>query len=176
MAEVNIAKQEKGGAGLRPGFEFDRPFYPGFFGVNPFGFMRRFGDEFERAFTDFKADWKPTIEVQQKGGNFVVTAELPGVKKEDIKVNVTNGVLTVEGERKHEKEEKKEGYYHSERSYGKFYRSIPLPEGAKFEQAAAHFNNGVLEIDFPVPEVKEKKLAIPVQEAKPEAKPKEVAH
>jgi len=57
----------------------------------------------------------------------------------------------VEGERKKEKEEKREGYYHSERSYGKFYRSIPLPEGAKGDQVAAQFNNGVLEVTVPVP-------------------------
>jgi HSP20 family protein len=70
----------------------------------------------------------------------------------------------VEGERKLEKEEKQEGYYHSERSYGKFYRSIQLPEGAKTDQTEAQFNNGVLEVTVPVLEAKAVRKEIPVQE------------
>lgn len=75
----------------------------------------------------------------------------------------TCGML-VEGERKQEKEEKREGYYHSERSYDKFYRSILLPEGAKSDQTAAQFNNGVLEVTVPIPEVKPARKEIAVQE------------
>ncbi len=68
------------------------------------------------------------------------------------------------------KKEKREGYFHSERSYGAFYRSIPLPEGAQTEQTAAQFNNGVLEVSVPIPEVKAKRQDIPIQEApKPKA-------
>ena len=62
------------------------------------------------------------------------------------------------------KEENGEGYYHSERSYGKYYRSIPLPEGAEADQAVAQFNNGVLEVTIPIPEVKAKRQEIPIQE------------
>jgi len=94
-----------------------------------------------------------------------MTAELPGLKKEDVKVHIDGDTLVVEGERKQEKEEKREGYYHSERSYGKFYRSIQLPEGAKLDQTSAQFNNGVLEVSVPIPESKPARKEIPVQEA-----------
>lgn len=107
--------------------------------------------------------------MKQKEGKLLVTAELPGLKKEDVKVHIEGDTLVVEGERKQEKEEKREGYYHSERSYGKFYRSIPLPEGAKGDQVVAQFNNGVLEVTVPVPEVKPKRQEVPVQEG-PKAK------
>lgn len=81
-------------------------------------------------------------------------------------MNVTGDNLTLEGERKEEKEEKeekREGYYHSERNYGKFYRSIPLPEGANIDQAIARFKDGVLEITVPIPETKAKAQQIPVK-------------
>ena len=108
--------------------------------------------------------------MKEKEGKLLVTAELPGVKKEDVKVHIEGDTLVVEGERKQEKEEKREGYYHSERSYGAFYRSIPLPEGAKAEQTAAQFNNGVLEVSVPIPEAKAKRQDVPIQEAsKPKA-------
>jgi HSP20 family protein len=87
-----------------------------------------------------------------------------------VKVHVDGDTLVVEGDRKQEKEEKREGYYHSERSYGTFYRSIPLPEGAKADQTAAQFNNGVFEVTVPIPEVKAKRQDVPIQEAsKPKA-------
>jgi len=128
--------------------------------------MRQFTEDMDRTFggtTSGRGEWRPAIEVKQKNGDLLVTAELPGVRKEDVRVNVTDNILTLEGERKQEKEEKREGYYHSERSYGKFFRSIPLPEGAKTEQTAAQFKDGVLEITVPIPEVKEKSQQIPVK-------------
>jgi HSP20 family protein len=67
---------------------------------------------------------------------------------DEVKVEVTDDILTISGERKEEKEEKREGYYHSERSYGSFYRQIPLPDGAKTETAKAEFTDGVLEIAY----------------------------
>jgi HSP20 family protein len=70
-----------------------------------------------------------------------------------VKVEVTDDVLTLSGERKEEKEEKREGFYRSERNYGSFYRQIPLPEGAMTENAAATFQNGVLDITIPAPQV-----------------------
>ena len=168
MAEAAVAKQPKQ--------ERDEPtrwlgletplFRGSLFGVNPFALMRQFTDEMDRAFGQISnggAEWRPAIEVEEKEGKLLVTAELPGVKKEDVKVNVTDNTLTLEGERKHEKEEKREGYYHSERSYGKFLRSIPLPEGAKIDQTAAQFKDGVLEITVPVPAAKEKAKQIPVK-------------
>jgi HSP20 family protein len=79
----------------------------------------------------------------------MVRADLPGLTKEDVKVELTENLLMISGERKEEKEEKREGFYRSERSYGSFYREVPLPEGAMTEKAAATFRNGVLEITIP---------------------------
>jgi HSP20 family protein len=171
MAEVSVVKgpkEEKAEVERWPGFE-NRLFGGGLFGLNPFALMRQFTEDMDRFFTAPPAwpnggAWMPAIEVKQKEGKLVVTADLPGVKAEDVKVNVTNDALTLEGERKHEKEEKREGYYHSERSYGKFFRSIPLPQGAKTDQAAANFNNGVLEITVPAPEEKTNRKEIPIKE------------
>ena len=171
MAEVSVVKQERDP--IARWFESEMPLMRGsLFGVNPFALMRQFTEDMDRAFGKTTAvagnggAWCPTVEVREKEGKLLVTAELPGLKKEDVKVTVTGDSLALEGERKQEKEEKREGYYHSERSYGKFYRSIPLPEGAKVDQAAAQFNNGMLEITIPVPERKQTTKEIPVQEGK----------
>jgi HSP20 family protein len=98
-------------------------------------------------------EWMPQIEVLQNNGQFKVRADLPGVTKDDVSVEVTDNFLTISGERKEEKEEKREGFYRSERNYGSFYRQIPLPEGAMTENAAATFQNGVLDITIPAPQV-----------------------
>jgi len=138
--------------------------------MNPFALMRQFTEEMDRVFAQTPRAagegvlWSPAIEVKQKEGKLLVTAELPGMKKEDVKVHIDGDTLVVEGERKQEKEEKREGYYHSERSYGKFYRSILLPEGEIADQSNAQFNNGVLEVTVPIPEAKPKSKEIPVQE------------
>lgn len=71
------------------------------------------------------------MDVRQCNGDLVVTAELPGLKKEDVKVELTDDSLVIQGERKHEHKEDHEGFHSFERSYGQFYRSIPLPDGAK---------------------------------------------
>lgn len=142
--------------------------------ANPFQMMRRFTKDMERLFEDFhgfsfpnffrtdfapfrmefdKVGWVPEIEVLENNGQFMVRADLPGLTKDDVKVEITDEMLTLAGERKEEKEEKLEGFYRSERSYGSFYRQIPLPEGAKTENAAATFRNGVLEITMPMQKV-----------------------
>lgn len=140
--------------------------------ATPFGFMRRFATEMEQLFQDFegfrfpsvfgreffpftreleRVAWTPQVEVLQTNGDFKVTVDLPGLKQEDIKVEVTKDFLTISGERKEEKEEKREGFYRTERSYGSFYRQIPLPEGAKTDTATAKFVNGVLEVKLAAP-------------------------
>jgi HSP20 family protein len=142
--------------------------------ANPFQMMRRFTKDMERLFEDFqgfsfpnffrtefapfrtefgKGEWMPQIEVLQNNGQFTVRADLPGLTKDDVKVEVTDNFLTLSGERREEKEERREGFYRSERTYGSFYRRIPLPEGAKTENAAATFQNGVLEITVPAPKI-----------------------
>jgi HSP20 family protein len=135
--------------------------------ATPFGFMRRFAEDMERLFDDFQGfrvgslfgreffpftkefehvNWVPKVEVLQHNGELTVRADLPGLKKDDVKVELTDEGLTISGERKEEKEEKREGYYRSERSYGSFYRYIPLPEGVKTDGATAKFRDGVLEV------------------------------
>jgi HSP20 family protein len=140
--------------------------FPSF--ATPFSLMRRFSEEMGRLFEDFGfggshflrgfptrresvADWAPRVEAFERQGRFVVRAELPGVAKEDVKVDVTNDILTIQGERRHESEEKREGFYRSECSYGHFYRSVPLPDGVNTEDATAKFQDGVLQIEMAAP-------------------------
>jgi HSP20 family protein len=92
----------------------------------------------------------PHIEVQQRPGQLVVRADLPGLRPEDINVTVDHGVLTISGERREEHRDEREGFVRSEVTYGTFFRTIPLPEGADENRVAATFRNGVLEISIPV--------------------------
>jgi len=169
MPEVKVTK-ENGGALTRPEVYF--PTFPfGLFGANPFGLMKRFTEEMDRTFGNFVAPpefelWAPPLEVKHKEGNFIVTCELPGIPKEEIKVEVIEDALVIEGEKKVVKEKKEEGFFRSERSYGKFYRSIPLPKGAKADLIKAELTNGVLEVVIPVPEVKPALRNIPIHTAK----------
>jgi len=150
---------------------------------SPFTFMRRFADEMDSLFEDFgfgsgihwprllarrrallpreagpaPAEWFPEIDVVEREGQFAVRADLPGMSKDDVKVEVTDGMLTIRGERKHEQKEEREGYSYRECSYGRFYRSIPLPDGAEASKATADFRNGVLEVTMPAALQAEKK-------------------
>jgi len=102
-----------------------------------------------------------------------VTAELPGLKKEDVKVELTEDALIIQGERKQEHKEDHEGFHRWERSYGQFYRSIPLPEEAKTDQAKAELTDGVLKVSVPVAETKKKTTRqVPIEQSK-ETKPAE---
>ena len=148
---------------------------------SPFAFMRRFSEEMDRLFEDFgfgrgltapsfgrnllptgfgdltRAAWSPQVEVFEREGQIVVRADLPGLTKDDVKVEATGDAITISGERKSEHEEKREGFYRSERSYGSFYRQIPLPEGVNLDEANATFNNGVLEITMQAPQREERR-------------------
>ena len=127
--------------------------------TNPFTFMRRITEEMDRAFgfrpefgvlpQIYPALWMPPIEVFERDGKFFVHVDLPGLAKEDVKVEITHDELTIEGERKLEKEGTAQGVYRSERSYGRFLRHIPIPEHVKAEEAVATFRNGVLEVEMP---------------------------
>ena len=156
-------------------------------GGSPFGSLQRFADEMDRMFEDFAFGrrwnapswreqqltpwretgretgdmWAPEIEAFQNNNELTIRADLPGLKKDEVSVEITENAVTIQGERKREREEDREGYYRSERTYGSFYRVIPLPEGTITEQAKARFNNGVLEITIPAaPASKGRKLEI----------------
>jgi HSP20 family protein len=91
-------------------------------------------------------EWAPAIDVVTDDGNLVLTAELPGVKQEDINITLHEGVLTISGERKTEQEEERGGYYVRERRYGSFSRSLSVPEGVDESKIHARYENGVLEV------------------------------
>jgi HSP20 family protein len=92
--------------------------------------------------------WSPRVEAFQKDDRFFVRAELPGLKKDDVQVELTEDALTIHGERREEREEQREGYFHSERQYGQFHRTIPLPDGVIGESAQASFRDGILEVSM----------------------------
>src|ERR1044072_809945 len=81
--------------------------------------------------------WSPQIEISEHDGHLMVRADLPGLKKEDVNVEISHGMIVISGERKQERQDKRKGYYRSERNYGSFSRAIPLPEGANLDDAKA---------------------------------------
>lgn len=95
------------------------------------------------------AEWMPPVDIEESDKEYLIKAELPGIKKEEVKVNVEGGTLSISGERKAEKEEKDKKYHRVERSYGAFSRSFTLPEGAVAEKVSAEFKDGVLMIHLP---------------------------
>ena len=117
------------------------------------------------------ATWFPEIDVIEEGNRLITKIDLPGMKKENVKVEITDGYLAISGERRTEAEEKKEHFYRCEREYGSFYRAIPLPEGVKLEDVKASFSNGVLEVSVPLPAKPEARVQkVEIQEAPKAAK------
>ena len=110
------------------------------------------------------SEWTPAVDISEEDKEWLVKADLPDVKKEDVKVTVENGVLTVTGERKFEKEDKERKYHRIERSYGNFFRSFTLPEGADGAKVSAEFKDGVLKVHLPKNE-KAKSKAVEVKVA-----------
>jgi HSP20 family protein len=110
--------------------------------------------------------WYPAIDLVEDGDHYVLRADLPGLSEDDVKVEVEDGVLTVSGERKSEREERKDGYYRLERAAGSFARSLRLPENVDASSIEAQFDRGVLEVRVPKPEQrKPHRVAISVGEA-----------
>lgn len=95
------------------------------------------------------ADWAPTVDISETEAEYAIKAELPEVKKEDVKVTVEDGVLTLQGERKQEKEEKGKKYHRIERSYGRFVRSFTLPDSVDESKVKAEYTDGVLHLHLP---------------------------
>jgi len=152
------------------------------FGRDPFGVLRQVASEFDRVFDepfwppfrrpsrDFAAPrttaWSPGIDVFERDNRLITKIDLPGMKKQDVKVEVTDGWLTIFGERKSEIEETKENYYRCEREFGNFYRAVPLPENVKFEDVKATFADGVLEVSIPLAaKVEPKPRSIHIEES-----------
>lgn len=141
------------------------------FPVTPFSLMRRMAQEMDRVFGEFglsrgggeEPAWSPSIDVSERDGNYVIRAELAGVNPEDVKLEITDEAVVLQGERKIEHEEKKGDVHLTERRFGRFYRRIPLPEGAKIEDARANFNNGVLEVTVPVQQQRSQSRQIPIE-------------
>lgn len=94
-------------------------------------------------------EWAPLVDITEDQNEYLIKAELPEVKKEDVKVSVENGTLTISGERKFEKEEKGKKYHRVERAYGTFMRSFTLPDAATGEKVSAEFKDGVLKVHLP---------------------------
>jgi HSP20 family protein len=148
--------------------------------TEPFGFMTDFEREIDRWFGD---DWfdidsmagrsfgdimgssrAPAVDVEEKNGKYILRADLPGVKKHDIHVELKDGYLTLSGERTMENEEKKKNYRRIERAYGRFERSFRVPESVKEKDIHASFKNGILELTVPVKEgIKHKAIDVKVE-------------
>jgi HSP20 family protein len=116
--------------------------------------------------------WSPEIDVFEKDNRLVTKVDLPGVKKEDVRVEVTDGHLAISGERKSETEKKTDTFYRCEREYGSFCRVVPLPDGVRLEDVKATFSDGVLEVSVPLPAKPEAKVRkVEIQESEKAAKP-----
>jgi HSP20 family protein len=192
MAESNLERrpEERGRIERRPqtgGSTGREAGFPSLFGrhpeelftMSPFTLMRRLTEDMDRMFSGFGGGfaggretrmWAPPIEVRESSGNLIVSAELPGLNKEDVKVELNEDCLVIQGERKKHVDEEQGGVRRSERYYGSFYREIPLPEGARTDQVKARFNNGLLEVTVPVPESHQKSRQILIETGEEERK------
>ena len=98
-------------------------------------------------------NWSPAVDVKETDNSFVLTADIPGITKKDIKVNLANGKLSISGERSYETDQKNDNYHYRERRFGTFDRSFNLPETVDEENISASFKNGILSIQLPKHEV-----------------------
>ena len=174
------ALQQRSGSSLSPwssGFES---------GYGPFAMMRRISDEMDRLFENFgmgrglTADqqgfgtaqrgqgassmWSPHVEVMERDGKLVIQADLPGIKRDDVNVEIEQDAVVIQGHRHQEQTSDQSGYYRSERSYGSFYRTIPLPEGTKADSASATFRDGVLKIELDSPRGQRRGRALEIKD------------
>ncbi|HVO90278.1 MAG TPA: Hsp20/alpha crystallin family protein [Casimicrobiaceae bacterium] len=159
------------------------PAMGGGFGFGPFSLLRQLTDEMDRLFEDFAAPtsygrgrgmtsgergmtslWTPHVEMRERNGRLEVEIDLPGLNREDVEVEVQDDQIVVHGERRDQREQNERGFYVSERSYGSFYRVIPLPDGVDTDQAQAMFNNGVLRIELPLPQQRSRSRQLEIRE------------
>src|ERR1700729_1825669 len=138
--------------------------------MSPFSLLGRITEEFDRIFQPFSSEsdtaniaWIPTVEVSQHDGKYHILAELPGLSPSEVRVEVDEDAVILQGERQVEREANEGGIRRSERQFGMFYRRIPLPEGADPEQAKAKFHDGILEITMPAPDRQAKRRQIQIE-------------
>ena len=145
--------------------------------LSPFEEMeRRLEDMIRRPFSLMEPSWwprlrmpeieeiSPKVDIFEEGDNFIVKAEVPGMKKEEIEVNLTDDMITISGEKKKEEKVEKKDYYRLERSYGSFTRSFRLPKEVQTDKAKATFKDGVLEVKVPkTEEAKKKEKKVPIE-------------
>lgn len=169
MATETRHKQERQGGdrsttrerASQPRRDMERPSFA------PFSIMRQGLDEIERSFgaalrgewdqlrrgwrSSQVGDWSPAVEAFQRGDEFLIRADVPGMNRQDLQVEIGDDEVTIHGERRQDRQDEREGVFFTERSYGSFTRVIPLPPGAITNSAKATFNNGVLEIVMQAP-------------------------
>ena len=127
-------------------------------------------ERLNRMFTDFYGEafsraWVPAVDIYETDAHeVVVKAELPDMKREDINVQIEQDAIVIQGERKAHQTSNQGGYYRSERSYGSFYRTIPLPEGTNADSAQASFRDGVLEIELDAPREQQRGRRLEIRE------------
>jgi HSP20 family protein len=156
--------------------------------TNPFSLIRRFGEDMEQLLDEFGfgraiprgfgqiAAWAPQVEVLQRDNQLVIRADLPGINKDNVKVELRDDSVVLRGERQEERKEEHDGFYRTERSYGSFYREIPLPQGVDTSQATATFRDGVLEITMPAVQGEARGRQLEIKDAKAEEQPKQQRH
>jgi HSP20 family protein len=162
-------RNDKGQQGIQRGQQ-SAPMQRSSYGTSPFLLMHRFSEDVDRLFGSFfgpsplwQENWTgwpsdigvtslwPGIDVQHTGDKLLIQADVPGLKKEDVSVEVRDHELCISGERRSESERNEGRFYRTERTYGSFCRTVPLPEGAKPDTASATFENGVLKIEMEAP-------------------------
>ncbi len=131
--------------------------------LTPWDFMDRLTRSFFNTddWLDFGGNWAPAVDISENDDEIIVRAEVPGIKKDDIKLTVHDGILTISGEKKQEKIDKEENFYRTERVFGSFSRSFSLPSTVKADKVKAKYKDGILSISLPkVEEAKPKEIAI----------------
>ena len=184
---------QSGALARRGGWSSMSPYgseYASGYGSGPFSIMRRISDEMDRFFENFgmgrslmsgaesgqwgeqgyggrnmPSMWSPHVEVCERNGKLLIQADLPGLKRDDINVRVEQDAVIIQGQRQQQQTSNQSGYYRSERSYGSFYRTIPLPEGVNAESASATFRDGVLEIELDAPRQQQRGRTLEIRDS-----------
>ena len=171
---ISKGEQRQTGLARRGGFSALPSLWadPMEFFANPFSLMLRMQEEINRTFGQTSSGrgeslgiWTPPVEVTFRDNKLEVSAELPGLSDQDVKVEVNNDYLIIQGERKYEHQDKEGEVRRSERRYGQFYRAIALPEGSETDKARAEFKDGVLHVSIPVSQEKSNVRQIPGERA-----------